>query len=129
MGYPQAEEARTRGTPVTAESFFTWKSKFYKEMAARRVIEQEERLKGLPVKERDEHRKIGTRLTGLHPSASPRISHVSVSHSRSAALRARSELGYLGCHSCRGRHGLDRYITIRPHSQYIGNRRGRGVTL
>lgn len=35
-------------------------------MAARRAIEQEERLKGLPGKERDELRKISTRLTGLH---------------------------------------------------------------
>ncbi|KAF8504051.1 RWD-domain-containing protein [Hysterangium stoloniferum] len=60
----EAEEARTRGTPVTAESFLVWKTKFDKEMAACRLIEQEERLKGLPPKERDELRKIGTRLTG-----------------------------------------------------------------
>ncbi|KAF8486489.1 RWD-domain-containing protein [Gautieria morchelliformis] len=60
----EAEEARTRGTPVTPEAFLSWKSKFDKEMAARRVIEQEERLKVLPGKDRDELRKIGTRLTG-----------------------------------------------------------------
>jgi RWD domain len=65
---PQAEEARTRGTPVTPEAFLSWKSKFDKEMAARRVVEQEERLKVLPAKDRDELRKIGTRLTGSHPS-------------------------------------------------------------
>ena len=60
----QAEEARTRGTPVTPEAFLAWKSKFDKELAARRFIEQEEHAKGLPGKERDELRKVATRLTG-----------------------------------------------------------------
>lgn len=37
-------------------------------MASRRVMGQEERLRGLPAKERDELRKISIRLTGLHTS-------------------------------------------------------------
>ncbi|KAF8582683.1 RWD-domain-containing protein [Ramaria rubella] len=60
----EAEEARTRGTPVTPQSFLEWKHKFDKEMAVRRAAEQEERLKGLPPKEREELRKIATRLSG-----------------------------------------------------------------
>ncbi|GJJ12395.1 hypothetical protein Clacol_006637 [Clathrus columnatus] len=57
----KAEEARTRGTPVTKESFMIWKIKFDKEMALRRAVEQEERLKALPPKEREEIRKTSGR--------------------------------------------------------------------
>lgn len=99
VGSPQAEEARTRGTPVTAETFLAWKLTFHKETAAHRVMEQEEHLKGLPAKERDELRKIGTRLTGLYTSSYPRTGRVSMGHFRSTALRTRSELGYIGCHT------------------------------
>lgn len=69
----QAEEARTRGTPVTPNSFLSWKTKFAKEMAARQAIEQEERIKSLPGKDRDELRKIGTRLTGSHICIDPAL--------------------------------------------------------
>ena len=55
---PQTEEARTRGTPVTPESFMAWKIKFDKEMALKRVQEEEEKLKGLTAKE---HMKYGCR--------------------------------------------------------------------
>ena len=60
----QEEEARTRGTPVTLETFTGWKSRFDAEMAMKRAQEEEERLKALSPKERDEYKKIGTRLTG-----------------------------------------------------------------
>ncbi|CCL99145.1 uncharacterized protein FIBRA_01160 [Fibroporia radiculosa] len=60
----EAEEARTRGTPVTVENFRTWKSKFDKEMAIKRGREEDERLKGMTLKEREEYKKLGTRLTG-----------------------------------------------------------------
>ena len=55
---------KTRGTPVTRESFFAWKVKFDKEMATKRAKEQEEKLKNLTPKERDEYRKFQGRLTG-----------------------------------------------------------------
>lgn len=64
------EEARTRGTPVTKESFLAWKKKFDKDIAIRRGAEQEERLKALPPKEREEARKISIRLTGAHTHTS-----------------------------------------------------------
>ncbi|TFK80927.1 RWD-domain-containing protein [Polyporus arcularius HHB13444] len=60
----EAEEARTRGTPVTVESFRAWKIKFDKEMAVKRAREEEEKLKGLSPKEREEYKKAQTRLSG-----------------------------------------------------------------
>ena len=60
----QAEEAKTRGTPVTPESFLAWKTKFEKEMAEKKAREEEEKMKGMTAKEREEYKKLGTRLTG-----------------------------------------------------------------
>ncbi|PPQ79111.1 hypothetical protein CVT24_012786 [Panaeolus cyanescens] len=50
----RAEEKRTRGTPVTVESFNAWKVKFDKEMAAKKAREEEEKVKNLTPKEREE---------------------------------------------------------------------------
>ena len=60
----QAEEAKTRGTPVTRESFLAWKVKFDKETAAKKAKEQEEKLKNLTPKEREEYKKFQGRLSG-----------------------------------------------------------------
>ncbi|TFY72693.1 hypothetical protein EVG20_g291 [Dentipellis fragilis] len=60
----EAEEARTRGTPVTPESFLAWKTKFDKEIALRKQREEEEKLKALTPKEREEYKKSGLRLSG-----------------------------------------------------------------
>ncbi|KAH0830547.1 RWD-domain-containing protein [Lanmaoa asiatica] len=60
----QAEEARTRGTPVTIVSFRAWKANFDKEMSQRKIRDEEDKLRALTPKEREEVRKIGTRLTG-----------------------------------------------------------------
>jgi hypothetical protein len=60
----QAEEKRTVGTPVTVESFKAWKEKFDKELAIKRLQGDEEHLKNMTPKEREEWKKIGTRLTG-----------------------------------------------------------------
>lgn len=64
-GVDQEEEARTRGTPVTAESFKAWKLKFDREFAAKKVQEDEDFLKGLTPKEREEWKKAGSRLSGI----------------------------------------------------------------
>lgn len=61
----QAEEARTRGTPVTVESFKAWKVQFDKELAMKKAKEEEEKTKGLTPKEREEWKRIGTRLSGM----------------------------------------------------------------
>ena len=60
----QAEEARTRGTPVTVESFKSWKAKFDREMAVKKAKEDEEKNKAFTQKEREEFKKLATRLTG-----------------------------------------------------------------
>lgn len=60
----EAEEARTRGTPVTIESFKAWKAMFDKEMAIKKAREEEEKLKALSPKEREEYKKSATRPTG-----------------------------------------------------------------
>jgi len=60
----EEEEARTRGTPVTLESFLAWKSKFDKELALKKLREEDEKMKNLTPKEREEWKRAGTRLTG-----------------------------------------------------------------
>jgi hypothetical protein len=58
------EEAKTRGTPVTLESFKVWKAKFDKELAEKKAQEEQEKLKELTPKEREEYKKTQTRLSG-----------------------------------------------------------------
>jgi len=60
----EEEEKRTRGTPVTLESFKTWKEKFDREMTTKKAQEEEERLRLLTPKEREEWRRSTTRLSG-----------------------------------------------------------------
>ncbi|KAJ3998180.1 hypothetical protein F5050DRAFT_1567726 [Lentinula boryana] len=60
----EEEELRTRGTPVTIESFKEWKAQFDKEQAERKAKQEEERLKGLTAKEREEYKRINFRLSG-----------------------------------------------------------------
>ncbi|KAF8902109.1 ubiquitin-conjugating enzyme/RWD-like protein [Gymnopilus junonius] len=60
----EEEEKRTRGTPVTVESFKAWKAKFDKEMASKKGREEDERLKALTPKEREEWKRSQARLSG-----------------------------------------------------------------
>jgi len=60
----EEEQKRTRGTPVTRESFTAWKIKFDKEASKHRAVLEDERLRGLSPKERDEWKKAGVRSTG-----------------------------------------------------------------
>jgi len=60
----EEEAAKTRGTPVTVASFKEWKAKFDKELAIRKAREEEERLKALSPKDREEYKKVQTRYTG-----------------------------------------------------------------
>lgn len=46
------------------ESFKAWKAKFDAEQAAKKAKEDEEKLKGLTPKEREEWKRMGTRLSG-----------------------------------------------------------------
>ncbi|KAJ7449785.1 RWD-domain-containing protein [Mycena latifolia] len=60
----EAEEARTRGTPVTTESFAAWKIKFDRELANAKKAREDEKLRGFTPKEREEVRRIAGRLSG-----------------------------------------------------------------
>ncbi|KIM65234.1 hypothetical protein SCLCIDRAFT_113257 [Scleroderma citrinum Foug A] len=60
----EAEEARTRGTPVTVDSFKAWKIKFDKEVVAKKASEEEEKLRAMTPKEKEEYKKIGIRFSG-----------------------------------------------------------------
>lgn len=60
----EEERARTRGTPVTVKTFKAWKAKFDLELAARKTLVDEEKLKALTPKERDEWKKAAVRLSG-----------------------------------------------------------------
>lgn len=46
------------------ESFNAWKAKFDKEVALRKAREEEEKLKNLTPKEREEMKRHATRLSG-----------------------------------------------------------------
>lgn len=60
----EEEEARTRGTPVTVKSFTEWKIKFDKEISLRKTRAEEEKLRTMSAKEKEEFKKAATRLTG-----------------------------------------------------------------
>lgn len=60
----EAEEAKTRGTAITRESFIVWKSTFDKEIAVKKAKELEDKLKGLTPKEREEFKRLRSRLSG-----------------------------------------------------------------
>ncbi|KAG0707789.1 RWD-domain-containing protein [Suillus ampliporus] len=60
----EAEEARTRGTPVTVESFKAWKIKFGREMTQRKTKDEDERLRALSPRDREEWKRSTTRPTG-----------------------------------------------------------------
>lgn len=60
----QALAERLKGTQVTRESFLAWREKFQAELKAKREKEEEEKLRSLPPKERDEIRKSKNKLTG-----------------------------------------------------------------
>ncbi|CUA69432.1 hypothetical protein RSOLAG22IIIB_03958 [Rhizoctonia solani] len=60
----EAEAARTKGTPVTTESFSQWRIKFTAEMKIVQEREEDEKLKTLSPKERDEWKKSKSKPTG-----------------------------------------------------------------
>lgn len=60
----EVEEAKTRGTPVTAESFAAWRSKFEQEIKIKRQKDEEDKLKNLSSKEREELKRQAVRPTG-----------------------------------------------------------------
>ncbi|OCF35763.1 hypothetical protein I316_02255 [Kwoniella heveanensis BCC8398] len=62
--YEEAEAKRTRGTPLTPEAFNKWRKAFTAEIKAKREKEEEDRVKAMIPKEREEWRKRKERPTG-----------------------------------------------------------------
>ncbi|PVF95956.1 RWD-domain-containing protein [Serendipita vermifera] len=60
----EEEEARTKGTPVTTESFLKWRASFNAEQAEKKRKEDQEKMKGWTPKEREEAKRVDQRLTG-----------------------------------------------------------------
>jgi hypothetical protein len=60
----EANAARLRGTAVTAESFLKWKQGFLKELKQKKDKEEEERVKSLPPREREEWKRSKGKLSG-----------------------------------------------------------------
>lgn len=89
------EEARTRGTPVTASSFTNWKAKFEKELALKKALEDDEKLRNLSGKEREEFKKVALRLTGLMRFFTAGTRDTDGSY-RKTVIRKRQESGHVG---------------------------------
>jgi hypothetical protein len=62
--YEEAEAAKKRGTAVTPESFMTLQKKIAVRARQRRLRAEEEKVKSLSGKEREEYKKVATRATG-----------------------------------------------------------------
>ncbi len=60
----QAEAARKRGTPVTKESFEALTKRLREAAEIRRKKSEEDRVRALPTKEREEYKKVAARPTG-----------------------------------------------------------------
>ena len=60
----QAVAIQTAGTKVTLESFENWKVGFEAELVMKRKQEEQERLKALPPKEREETKRYLAKLSG-----------------------------------------------------------------
>jgi hypothetical protein len=66
----QAEAARTRGTPLTPQAFQEWRIRFTNELKQKREKAEDERIRALPPKEREDVRKRRERLSGKACSSS-----------------------------------------------------------
>jgi len=62
--YEEAEAKRTRGTPLTPTTFSLWRQRFVRELKEKRDREEEERVKAMAPKDREDWRRRRERLTG-----------------------------------------------------------------
>ena len=80
---------------MTVESFKAWKARFDKEMAQKKAREEDERLKSLTPKEREEYKKLASRLSGLHQIATYVyiLVYLDLCLFRETTVRKKSQLG------------------------------------
>ncbi|KAL7420615.1 hypothetical protein Q5752_004566 [Cryptotrichosporon argae] len=62
--YEEEEARKTRGTPLTTERYLAWRAAFRAEIKRRREKEEEDRVRALPPKEREDYRKRRDRPSG-----------------------------------------------------------------
>jgi len=60
----EAEAARNRGTPVTPASFLEWRKRWNAKMKDKQAAEEDEKLKALAPKDREEFRRSKTKPSG-----------------------------------------------------------------
>lgn len=78
LTHTQQEEARkTRGTPLTKDLYIKWREAYRAEVAAKRVKAEEDRVRGLPAKEREEWRRRRDRLSGRQLFETSKVSATS----------------------------------------------------
>lgn len=121
--YEEAEAKRTRGTPLTPEAYLKWRKAFLEEMKAMRAREEEERVKALPPKEREEYRRKKERLSG----GSATVSSV-LTCRRPPAVRAVVRAGDVRRGTVRRGRSERRHVAILPRGagSRAPERRGGG---
>ncbi|ORY32153.1 ubiquitin-conjugating enzyme/RWD-like protein [Naematelia encephala] len=62
--YEEIEARKTRGTPLTPEGFEKWKRSFQRELEEKRAREEEDRIRSMPQKEKEEWKKRRDRPSG-----------------------------------------------------------------
>lgn len=62
--YEEAEKAKTRGTPLTKDRYLSWRKTFLDELAKKRTKDEEDKVRAMGSKEREEYRKRRDRPSG-----------------------------------------------------------------
>ncbi|GMK58301.1 hypothetical protein CspeluHIS016_0503330 [Cutaneotrichosporon spelunceum] len=75
--YEEAEAAKTKGTPVTREAYEKWRQAFMKELSERRTKNEEERVRALGAKEREDVRRKQARQSGRQLFETSKVSATS----------------------------------------------------
>jgi hypothetical protein len=75
--YEEAEAERTRGTPLTPELYAAWRDKFRAEAGAQRQRAEDERVRTLPAKEREDWKRRAARPSGRQLFETAKVSATS----------------------------------------------------
>lgn len=62
--YEEEEKAKTRGTPLTKDRYLSWRKTFLEELKKKRAKEEEEKVRAMGSKEREEYKKRRDRPSG-----------------------------------------------------------------
>lgn len=62
--YEEEEKAKQRGTPLTKERYLAWRKAFLEELEQKRARQEEEKVRAMNSKEREEYKKRRDRPSG-----------------------------------------------------------------